>query len=165
MSLKFNPADLPKQMAHLPVTEKGYPVPWFVKDPEDFRVINESKLNVCIIDNVCWICGGKLGKNKAFVTGPLSVDHKVSSEPPSHISCSTFAMKVCPFIALPKTRRREAGLPEELLNLPDDERVKFIETNPEKWALTVVRKYFIKNNLFNYKRIVRREWWSKGAKI
>jgi hypothetical protein len=112
--------ELPAYMKHLPLDERGYPVPWFVASIDgkpDFRVvrnINDIPAEaVAHRAGTCWICGHTLGAFKSFVAGPMCAVNLTSGEPPCHLSCATFAARACPFLAKPKAKRREANLPDD----------------------------------------------------
>lgn len=117
MELRKNLPPLPERMRSLPISDKGYPVPKFVRRmPDgswDFRLMDEAYLVKAIKFDLCWLCGQTLGTHKVFVVGPMCVVNRVSIEPPSHRECAEFAAKACPFLTLPKATRRDAGLPEE----------------------------------------------------
>lgn len=123
---------MPKRIRKLPVSPEGYPTPWFVqwfKDGEpcawtedgampDFRVIDARKWNLAIRNKQCWVCGEQMGVNRAFVIGPMCVVNRVTSEPPCHLDCATFAARACPFLTKPRMRRNEKGLPEQRIEAP-----------------------------------------------
>lgn len=105
---------VPDRIKKLRRNAAGYPVPYFVEWIEgapDFRVIDSQKIKDCVLFKLCWICGQKLGANKAFVVGPMCAINRTSAEPPSHRECAIFATKVCPFMVNPEMRRRETNLP------------------------------------------------------
>lgn len=104
----------PRAIARLPVDERGYPVPWFVAyfgGKPDFRVTDPRKFAIACQASRCWICGGSLRERKAFVFGPMSAIQAISGEPPNHPACATYAVQVCPFLVLPRAKRRLANLP------------------------------------------------------
>jgi hypothetical protein len=106
-------------MARLPIDKRGFPVPYFVAiiDGEpDHRVADERALKACVEQNLCWLCGGKLGRYKAFCIGPMCAITRTISEPPQHLECATYAATACPWMTRPHAKRREVGLPEELKN-------------------------------------------------
>jgi hypothetical protein len=110
---------LPLNMLSLPVDDRGFPVPWFVSWVEgkpDFRIVQTGKRGLAYKQERCWICGGKLGRLKASVVGPMCVVNKVSSEPPSHPECARYAAKACPFLSRPRMRRNEKDLPDARQN-------------------------------------------------
>jgi hypothetical protein len=105
----------PSRVKMLPISDKGYPVPWFVQwfdGVPDFRVVDPHKMRRAIYHKQCWVCGEPLGRYMTFVGGPLSVVTRASGEPPSHHECATYAARACPFMVLPLAQRREATLPE-----------------------------------------------------
>jgi hypothetical protein len=119
---------MPGRIARRPLDPRGFPVPWFViwLDAQDqpcpagtgrpeFRVMDHNKLVLAVRDHRCWICGEKTGANVAFVIGPMCALNRISSEPPSHVDCAEYAAIACPFLALPKMRRREVGLPDDVV--------------------------------------------------
>jgi len=114
---------LPPRVARLPVDSRGFPVPWFVAwlrlgEPSnpgtgvpDFRVVDTRKLVRAVADNLCWVCGDRLGKHLAFVIGPMCAINRVISEPPSHRDCAIFSATACPFLSRPRMRRNERDMP------------------------------------------------------
>lgn len=107
---------LPSRMGRLPRDKHGRPVPWFVAwidGQPDFRIIGEGKLIEAIRFKSCWLCGGQLGANVAFVLGPMCGITRTSPEPPSHRDCADYAARACPFLATPNMRRRDTGIPNE----------------------------------------------------
>jgi len=109
---------LPAGLKSRPVDHRGYPVPWFVtlKDERgnhEFRVLDPARYREAIRRNVCWICGLALPKRVAFAVGPMCGVNRVSAEPPQHVECAVFAAKACPFMLLPKAKRRDHGIPEK----------------------------------------------------
>lgn len=106
--------ELPARMQQLPISSTGYPVPWFVAwidGVPDFRCVEAGKVALAVRKNLCWLCGGKLGRFKAFVIGPMCAVNRVSAEPPSHRDCAEYAVRACPFLTKPNMRRNEKDLP------------------------------------------------------
>lgn len=109
--------DLPDSMAGLPVNAKGYPVPKFVAwiDGEpDFRIIKPGWIGKCIRQNLCWLCGCKMGQRKWFVIGPMCAITRTTSEPPCHRLCAQFAVKNCPFLTKPLAQRNDRDMPDHI---------------------------------------------------
>lgn len=120
---------LPERMKRLKLDRRGYPVPWFVtwlaeeSTPEhpievspgdgypEFRVLRPSAIPEALKFERCWICGGQLGRFKAFVIGPMCMVNRINSEPPSHVECADFAARACPFLSRPHMTRRENNMP------------------------------------------------------
>ena len=102
---------LPKRLARRPVSERGFPVPWFVsfiKDKWDFVNLDPRKIVEAYRRKICWLCGEPLGQYFAFVIGPMCSINRVSSEPPSHRDCAEYAVRACPFLARPNAKRNYA---------------------------------------------------------
>lgn len=118
-ALAYNPTiaklDMPARIAALPIDKRGYPVPKFVSwiDGEpDFRVVDYAWLQKATTHGFCFMCGERLGRHKAFTIGPMCAINRISSEPPSHVECATFAVKACPFMLHPqRPRDRRTELP------------------------------------------------------
>lgn len=105
---------LPLRMMNLPV-DRGYPVPWFVewiintegeRVPE-FRAMSQEKWHKAVRQSRCWVCGERLGKNLAFVIGPMCGITRTTGEPPCHLECAEWSVRNCPFLARPHAERRE----------------------------------------------------------
>ena len=108
-------ADFPARMRHLPIDHRGFPVPWFVAWVDgvpQFPVADGRKFDLAWEQERCWVCGGKLGRIKAFVVGPMCAVNRTSSEPPSHLECARFSARNCPFLTRPRMKRvGEENLP------------------------------------------------------
>jgi hypothetical protein len=162
--------ELPPSMRKLPVDARGFPVPFFVAwldGKPDHRVVEPIKLLRCIRDGVCWICGERLTLPVVCVIGPMCGVNHVSSEPPSHEACARFSVSGCPFLSRPSMRRREAGLPEELIAAPG---VALLH-NPGVsllWWTERVEVFKVKgpkgstHRLFDIGEPQRVEWWTEG---
>lgn len=101
-------------MMRLPIDERGFPVPYFVAKVDgkwDFRAFSGDKISACYRKRLCWLCGQPLGQYLAFVIGPMCSVNRVSSEPPSHLECASYAVRACPFLTRPRMRRNEVDLP------------------------------------------------------
>lgn len=107
---------VPYRMSRLPRNKAGYVVPWFVAFIDgvpDFRVIRAGGIIEAVRDDKCWLCGDRLGRNVAFVIGPMCAVNRTSAEPPSHRDCAEYAAQVCPFLTNPKMVRRDNHKPED----------------------------------------------------
>lgn len=160
----MTPPPIPNRMNRLPRTAAGLPIPYFVawiNGKHDFRVADGAKMPKAIKHRLCWICGQPMGRNMAFVVGPMCVVNRISSEPPSHMECAEYAVRACPFLTRPRMVRREGGL-------PDDRFIAgiAIERNPGVSAVYVVRQYTIFNAnpgvLFDMGDPSSVGWWSQG---
>jgi len=107
----------PARLSRRPRDPRGYLVPWFVEpQPDgtiDFRVVSTFRRATAVRESLCWVCGGKLGRFRSFVIGPMCAVNRTTSEPACHRDCATWAARVCPFLTRPRMRRRDEGLPED----------------------------------------------------
>jgi hypothetical protein len=160
--------DLPAHMRHLKTDTRGYPVPWFVAWRDGapiFQAMDGDKLARAVRDGLCWICGGKLGRFRASVIGPMCAITRISAEPQSHPDCATFAARNCPFLTNPQARR----LPEK--HWPGGTREPMagvaIERNPGVALVWIERTPTIlvklnKGNLFQLGDPEHVEWYAHG---
>ena len=161
----INGHDIPERIRMLPRDHRGYPVPWFVhRDADgkhDFRVIGAGKIEQAIRRDICWICGGPLARNKAFVIGPLAAIARYHGEAPSHRSCAQFAAEVCPFLSKPRMRRNDRDMPAEAQKLPG-----MVLHNPGVCAVWTTRAFRIvpvdNGVLFHLNDPVDVMWFSQG---
>lgn len=161
---------LPPGMAHLPISSRGYPVPWFVswiKGEPEFRAADANKLHLAIRDKLCWVCGRKLGRFLVFVVGPMCGVNRTSAEPPCHLDCARYSAKNCPFLTKPQMTRRE----DETFNnesLVEHAPGIALSRNPGVTLLWATRAYDLMNVpngvLFCLGEPTSVEWWSEGQK-
>jgi len=169
---------MPPQIMALPVSETGYPVPWFVAWFEeakggvkrevrrgtgrpDFRLIGKGRVERCIREGLCWVCGGSLrGTEAAAVIGPMCTINRISSEPPSHLSCARYSAKACPFLTRPRMRRNLSDLPVEGTSAPGFA----VDRNPGVAAIWVTNRvaYDRGTGLFHLGEPERIEWTCQG---
>jgi hypothetical protein len=99
-------------MQHLPRDRRGYPIPAGVwRDDQGtphFTINDEAKRVLMVHDALCPICGTKLNPVKWFVGGPGSAFHANGwyFDPPMHRMCMHYALKVCPYLAMPEYTKR-----------------------------------------------------------
>jgi len=168
---KVNLSTLPKTMRKLPADERGYPVPWFVDwidGKPEFRAMDTKKYVRAVREDLCWVCGVKLGYSKCFVAGPMCGINRTSSEPPSHPECARWSAENCPFLANPNMVRRE----DELVNntkLRDKAAGFALARNPGVAMLWFTRSYEVfdagnKRPLIQMGSPVAVEWYCEGRK-
>ncbi len=113
---------IPPYLKHLPVSDKGYPIPYFVarvNGKPDFRLLDERKQLFAIDHKLCGICGKKLFKCAYyFISGPKGYANKVSTDPAMHRPCAEYSFRTCPHLFYEKADRRQKGL-EDLPPSPD----------------------------------------------
>jgi hypothetical protein len=108
--------EIPHRMRRLPISDEGYPIPWFVGEvngKRDFRCMDGEKLGIAVRLKRCWMCGQPLGVNMTFPIGPMCAVNRNIAEPPSHHDCAEYGARACPFLTQPRMRRNEKDLPEE----------------------------------------------------
>jgi hypothetical protein len=116
---------VPARLRKLPRDHRDFLVPFFVAwlddtgrlmrpgvGTPDFRVVDTNKMAECLNWNRCWLCGDTLGRFKTFVLGPMCCINRLTTEPPSHLECAEYAVRVCPFLTRPRMRRNEHDMPD-----------------------------------------------------
>jgi hypothetical protein len=107
---------IPPRMRHLRISDRGYPVPFFVgwiNGEPDFRSIDPEKMAAAVKFKKCWLCGEPLGKFLTFVIGPMCGVNRTTAEPPCHATCARYAVMACPFLTEPNMRRNAKDLPTD----------------------------------------------------
>ncbi|WP_334147834.1 hypothetical protein [Hyphomicrobium sp.] len=103
---------VPARMQQLPRDQRGYPVPVIVLRDNSgrphFTMNDEAKRQRIIREDRCAICGGKLFRGRWSVGGPLSAFHPFGryNDTPLHHECMTYALQVCPYLAMPSYSKR-----------------------------------------------------------
>lgn len=101
---------LPALMKALPMDERGYPIPYFVpivNGKPEFRYQDSEKRDICLKRKVCSICGKKLyNKSYWFISGPLGLRNRISSDAPMHEDCARYSVNVCPHLVYAKAQCR-----------------------------------------------------------
>lgn len=162
--------DLPvltPRIARLPIDDRGYPVPFFVKyidGKPDFRVIDQEKFIRCVKEKICWVCGERLHTRFAFTLGPMCCMTRTNSEPPQHIDCSEWSVRGCPFMTKPHMVRREDEM--TLANRENSAGLPILR-NPGVMAVWTTSTYKIfyddkKRPLFEVGEPLAISWWREG---
>lgn len=129
---------IPVRMSRLPISDEGFPVPFFVarvNDKWDFRAIGPNKMIDAYNNKKCWLCGERLGTYLAFVIGPMCSVNMINSEPPSHLECAQYAVQACPFLSRPRMRRNEVDLPGGTIA------GEHLDHNPGTMAIWITKSY------------------------
>lgn len=161
------PPNIPGRMRQLPRDSAGRPIPFFaavIDGKHDFRVMDPDRLADAILFKLCFVCGQRLNvTSSTFVVGPMCVVNRVSGEPPNHADCAEWSVKGCPFLNNPGKVRRDAHLPE---NVVEGARGTMIHRNPGVTALVDARSWYIEqvpNGIVHRIRAIRRvTWWAEG---
>lgn len=103
--------EIPKELSHLKIDKRGYPVPFFVSwingEPE-FRYLDAVRAKMIIDNKLCHICGKKLNKDFFyFISGPIGLQNRISSDAAMHKTCAEFSLRACPHLYLQKADRRD----------------------------------------------------------
>lgn len=174
---------LPGRIARLPVSDKGYPVPWFAAwlTPDgkaaprksadakpDLRVVLPGMTVLAHNKRLCWVCGEPMGLYKAFTIGPMCAVNRISAEPPSHRECAIFSARACPFLTQPKMKRNEADLPDGVV--PDGSNAPgvMLRRNPGVTLVWVTRSYQVQRErngpLFRIGPWTEVMWFARGER-
>ena len=158
--------EMPLRMRHLPVSDEGYPIPYFVPfidGKPEFRGMDGEKMAICVRHRRCWLCGKPLGQYLCFPIGPMCCVTRTIAEPPSHYDCAKYGAMACPFLTQPRMRRNEKDLPEggTVAGIG-------LKRNPGVIALWTTRDYKIMREhnglLFRIGKPERIEYWAEGRK-
>jgi hypothetical protein len=174
MNLRPTLPPLPPDMRQLPIDQRGFPVPYFVKwvnGVPDFRILDMEKIHQSTVEGRCQICGKKLGRSGIFAVGPISAITLVDDEPPMHQLCAEFAAQACPWMMRPGMKRGQAVKPDgtltpaEILNTPGT----VYSGAPKVWALIEVQSYYADRQadgtiLYHMGQPVEMSWWAEGRR-
>jgi hypothetical protein len=90
---------------------RGYPEPWILYRDETgkahFSINDSGRVEFAKIDRLCSICGAPLldqgEKSMWMIGGPMSALHPdgAYNDPAVHRLCGIYALRVCPYLALP----------------------------------------------------------------
>lgn len=178
--MRFDPTTIPARMKKLERDKRGYPIPFIVwrdTDNQPHFTINDTEVVLaCLTGGRCSICGDKLGTNTWIIGGPKSAFHKYGAyiDPPVHKDCGTFALKTCPYIALPSyTGRIDAktvkpdkvggfGLFEDRTMIPDRPEIfVFGKTSGAKVTIPEIGQHYVHPN----RPWLAIEYWKDGKQI
>jgi hypothetical protein len=101
---------VPDRMKHLPRDPRGYPVFAMAFRDRDgrphFTINDTDKVFDLIERDCCAVCGMKLFRARWFIGGPRSAFAAGGTyvDPPMHGECAHYAVRVCPYLALPSYR-------------------------------------------------------------
>jgi hypothetical protein len=139
---------MPAGIAALPRDARGYPIPFTVfvdaDGTPDFRVIDQEKLVACARERRCGLCGDPLGYWIAFVGGPVSHANREFADAPMHRECASYAMAVCPFLALRRAHR--SGREVTVTGAVVVEDAASVVDRPERMGMFVTRRYEVRRS-------------------
>jgi hypothetical protein len=155
---------IPKRMAHLPLDERGYPIPFFtphINGKPDFRLSDPKKKEICRKYKKCWICGKPLLAGSFwYITGPIGLANRTVSDEAMHEECARFSLKVCPHMLFEKADRRSDNIPglvrsptlaldkPKVLFLIQADKFKFLDSVHTKfWPVKAESLHYVDNKL------------------
>lgn len=151
---------LPEALTQRPKDDRGFPITFVTLIQEDgtpdFTTIDARQILRCIVEKSCGMCGVALPVASvetlptglghdvrtrsygavAFIGGPLAIENKNFLDPPMHVSCAEYAMRVCPHIAIPTARyaKPKEGEGRRVFELVEP-------TRPERFGMYVTSHY------------------------
>lgn len=139
----FAAVPIPRRLSRRPRDSRGYPLGCLVlikpDGTPDFRATDVSKWVAVVKGRCCSLCGESLGANIAFIGGPLSHENRVFTDPGMHLECALYAMKVCPYLAMPNSRHARKVAPVEGISYKVTEHVTVAK--PERFFIAVTKAY------------------------
>jgi len=104
---------IPKRMRTLAKDHRGYPVPYIVLIDQtgkpQFTINDDEKVKRCDRRKLCSICGKPHDRDGFwFVGGSRCFLHPQGAflDPPLHLECAEYALRVCPFLAARRYTKR-----------------------------------------------------------
>lgn len=171
---------IPKRMRVRPCDERGYPVPYIVMidkagNPQ-FTINDMVRVKACINRNLCSICGSRHDQLKWFVGGSRCFLHPRGGfiDPPLHLECAEYALRVCPFLAAPRYSKRIDDAKLTAHNTPDNIKLVRIEhmlpRQPEVFGLgSAHHMSVVHRGPGDFILVVDRwehvEWWKDGHQV
>lgn len=149
--MKEHSSLIPGRLASRPRDPRGYPIPFIVMidnaGKPHFTINDAEKATAVICEHRCALCGKPLGDNVWFIGGPAAAFHPSGGyiDPPAHRDCATFALKVCPFLAVSYGRRIDAktvdptALPAAVIiadnNMPSGQPAVFVLARTSRYSV------------------------------
>lgn len=177
---------IPRRMRGLKIDARGYPEPWNLlidKTGKAHFTINDPHRTVqAIREGLCGICGQPYDPDGVWlVGGVLSAlhEHGCYIDPPVHHQCGTYALKVCPYLAVPNWNNKTIGLkvaagipkealPEEVAGFKDVS-VPGLDKRPPMFVFVHAHSYAVGWDENRYIHPVRpflgAEFWLHGQQI
>lgn len=133
---------IPARLAARPRDPRGLPIPYvvlMVNGVPDFRITDLERWAAAVSQHRCGLCGQPLGAWSAFIGGPKSMASHCFTDSAMHRDCAEFAIKVCPYLALPSMKRTSQRAEHEGVLLTTIEEV--VEERPAYFGLGITRQY------------------------
>jgi hypothetical protein len=170
----------PRRMRTLQRDARGYPVPFLVlidrSGTPQFTINDARRTAECVSKRLCAICGKRFDRGEMwFVGGSRCFLHTRGAfvDPPVHLECGEYALKVCPFLAMPSYSKRiddrklaPDGLPEGMVTARHDH---MLPAHPERFGFGCTHGYRLVGPMGQHLFVVDQwdyvEWWRNGAVI
>lgn len=161
---------IPQRMRTRPKDARGYPVPFIVMIDKtglpQFTINDVRRVADCHSKRLCAICGKRHDKQVWFVGGSRCFLHPHGAfiDPPMHHDCAEYALRVCPFLALPSYSRRVED--RKLKPEGRHEDLKIVRTDfmnpmqPELFGLGSADSYRIKGSAVHGDQILIVDRWN-----
>lgn len=88
--------ELPLRMRSLARDESGLPIPWFAWTSGQPWRTDRGRWLQAVREQICWVCGQRLGEHTSFVLQPIEGVSRKASDPPSHKQCAQWRAQNCP---------------------------------------------------------------------
>lgn len=165
---------IPWPLSERPRDPRGYPIPWNVPVVEvepgvrvpQFREVDPNKNLAALAGRLCALCGTEHHPAVSFVGGPVALERELFTEPPMHVECALYALRVCPFLIVKDARY--SGAPHR----PETELVEGIgEGHPSRFALVIAGDYKLvlipgtEETAYQPVRYFVDSWWREGRML
>ncbi|HEY2617482.1 MAG TPA: hypothetical protein VGI78_09115 [Acetobacteraceae bacterium] len=170
-------ADVPQRMRTRPRDARGYPIPFLVmidrNGTPQFTINDDAKAAACRAKRLCAICGKRFDPDGVWFVGGSRCflhEHGAFIDPPSHLECATYSLRVCPFLAASRYMRRIDDAKLAPGAMPDDKvlvRTEAVAPRlPERFGLGRTSRYRFEGPHFGCFVVEQWdyvEWWRAGA--
>lgn len=134
---------IPRRLSRRPKDARGYPIGCLVlitpDGKPDFRATDVRQWLAIVRNRCCALCGEPLESNIAFIGGPRSHESRTFTDPGMHLECAQYAMKVCPYLAMPTAHHSRKITPIAGLALKVTEHVS--TEKPDRFFIGIAMSY------------------------
>jgi hypothetical protein len=174
---------IPELMKNLELDKRGYPVPYIIlRDAggaPHFKINNDIKVEECIKDNKCSVCGNEMKDDTWMIGGPMSAFHPNGAyiDIPTHKVCGEYALQVCPYLAVSVYNGKQTMDEITAGNFTEDVNKQIVFLNPTQtqdrvpfFVFTKIKGYAVKRSGINRYIIPQRpyletEFWNDGVQL
>jgi len=162
---------MPPRIQARPKDHRGYPITYvtaiFEDGRADFTTLDEDRVGHVLQERLCGICAQPHENLVAGIATTEEVESGIFRDPPMHVECAEYALRVCPFLADHNMRYMPAELkPEGIALLGPD----FIPTEVNRVAVTEKRERSKNYEMvvfenYTFGRTARRNFLWKGLEV